>query len=75
MDKDTRTAVLEILDRIEAMRLRAFFNPEHYTVDYVLRTAEGIIASEFGFYGTQQWKDELRKIPTSELHKRSYNIY
>lgn len=64
--------ILEVLDRIESMRLRAQNNPDTYTADYVLRTTEAIIASKFGFYGRSSWMDELRKIPTSELHKRSY---
>lgn len=62
--------VLDILDRIESMRIRAIENPQHYSADYCLRVAEGIISAEFGFHSRLEWTDELAKRPTSDLYKR-----
>ena len=66
--------ILEVLDRIESMRIRAIENPNHYTADYVLRVAEGIISSEFGFGSRLAWMDALKKIPTSDLAKRTRGL-
>lgn len=62
--------LLEVLDRIESMRIRALENPSHYSTDYCLRVAEGILSAEFGWHSRLEWTEELAQRPTSDMYKR-----
>lgn len=64
--------ILSVLDRIEAMRIRAIENPDSYTADYCMRVAEGIISAEFGYYGRTEWMDKLKADPTTMMYKRAH---
>lgn len=64
--------LLEVLDRIESMRIRALENPGHYSTDYCLRVAEGILSAEFGWHSRLEWTEELAQRPTSDLYKRTH---
>ena len=63
--------ILSVLDRIESMRIRALENPNHYSTDYCLRVAEGILSAEFGYHSRLEWTEALAKRPTSDMYKRA----